>query len=316
VPSKLLRRSISYESFDEDGLLFLASAGTATALQDALKGFQDERLQQFVEQHEGGIYVVPPSSSWLLESKEVEAFGARRPPIEEIFYPKFPLVLYEVTPKTLKFFKRVFHAHKDHFDDRGELRADLKLLTKGLAKLLYGAAIPSNSPLFDFLEHAFAPDSSARVVREIESNPRQKAANQMVPGSFVKDLEGLSKARLKHDVARQAAFRHGKAKKEGADEVTKLDKSFDEEVREQRTRLRNQLAQAPLVKKAYGAPEWLDKSGVELLGEMIVNDAETMSGRLPAEKDELETLVDLCEEAAAEARAINDFVGYYMTFVC
>jgi deferrochelatase/peroxidase EfeB len=330
TPSRLLRRSFSYESYDEEGLLFLACAKTAKELQSSLQGFGDDPLKHFVTPKECGLYVVPPNANWLTESKQVKALGAKRPPMEEIFYPEFPLVLYEVTPLTLQFFKRVFHAHKDNFDDRGKLREDLKLLTKGLAKLLYGASIPTNSPLFRFLSHAFEPDTSAPVASEVERE-QETASAARVTSSFKNDLEGLSKERLEHNLTRQTEFL--KAIGEGAKElahatsagdrlerarelVTQLDKSFDAKVQQQRERVRTELEQPQRIKKAYGSPQWLDKSGVELLSEMIVNDAETMSGRPKPEKADLESLVDLCEQAAAEARAINEFVGYYMTFVC
>jgi deferrochelatase/peroxidase EfeB len=320
---KLLRRSIGYTHYDEEGLLFLASAGSAQDLVDSLNALDGDRLQKFITLEENGLYVVPPSSEWLCPGQKLIALEQDRPLAEQIFYPRFPLVLYEVTPLTLKFFRRVFHAHKDHFDERGKLREDLKLMTKGLAKMLYGGTIPSDSSLFHFLKDIFVSDSSAAVAGEVEIDEavtelrsketidkRADTTHQGAPPAvetFRERLESISRRRLAHEINRRG--RRGQDLDGG-------DRLFDAEVADERQRLQRDLREPGRIERAKRGAPWLARSARDLFSDMVVNDAETMSGRGQSDKDDLDTLIALCEAAADEARQINKSVGYYMTFMC
>lgn len=146
-PERLLRRSFAYECYEEAGLAFIASASHSGHLTRALDALKDDPLSGYMSLRPGGLFVVPPCSEWLAPEAQLEPrTGQMRPGAERTFFPEHPLVLYEVTPKSKEFFWSLFHENKDHIDDEtGQLRSDLEVVTRLLAKLLFGGRLtPEN----------------------------------------------------------------------------------------------------------------------------------------------------------------------------
>lgn len=272
--SLLQRRSFGYETYSDAGVVFLASAAQPETLKRALQSMDHDPLKTFIRLETGGIYVVPPSARWLAPSGELEKLdGDRRPPAERAFYPKSPLLLYEMTPKAREFFYRVFHANNTNFDDdAGSLREDLQVTAKGLAKMLYGARLSPTNTFFRLLVRAFTwnnaePFLNEAVNREIEALRRDKA-------------NGVTGAALS----------------------------------ERRAKIRKALTSTAQLERAAGDLAAL--SALDLFADLICDDAEFLAGSDPAKQADYDTLIELCIEAAREARAVNTKAGGYMTLVC
>lgn len=301
----LLRRSISYERYDEAGLNFLAIAKHPSKLAEALQRFeQSDRLSKHVEAKEGGLFFVPPSSSWLKADASAPAPGDSAPELP--FAPRFPLVLYELTPKANEFFHRVFHVNNRNLDEdvtdptnnesKKTLRADIKLLSRGLTKLIFGGRLGQTTRIYRLLDLVLYAD----VTRVLDPT---------VASGWATELQELRQARLDYEFgeAEQALPAEARTTKPLSDLrgalVSKRDALF--------ARVSDDPALGRILQDK-GLPEEL----APLLAEVVVSDAETMSALTADTKHEIDAIAKLCEEAGEEARALNDFVGDYMTFPC
>jgi deferrochelatase/peroxidase EfeB len=307
---RLLRRSFSYGDYDVEGLAFLAVAAHPKHLADALTGFAGEKLKDFVALKEGGTFIVPPSADWLAQREKLpDGLRANRPRPEQPFFPSNPLLLYEMTPTSLEFFLKVFHAHKDNFDEDGALRPDLKLLGKALAKLLYGGRIPTGSLLFQLLEHLFVSDTSEKADNGDPMLPADRPLQDTL-------------AKLAHQ--RETYERQEQAKRDRRDSGTVQAglapvsrRTFDSSAAALRDRaVQGYLAHPDALVGATGGGSILGRTLGELVAQIIVEDRENMRARTAVEKAEIDTIIKLCEKAAAEARALNRRAGKYMTFIC
>lgn len=300
----LLRRSISYERYDEAGLNFLAIAKHPKKLQEALQRFeQGDGLRKHVEPKEGGLFFVPPGASWLKANTVAPSPLANAP--EAPFTPRFPLVLYELTPKANEFFHRVFHVNNRNLDEdvseatsagsRKTLRADIKLLSRGLTKLIFGGRIAPNTQIYRFLDLVLHADVT---------NGLDAAAS-----GWAAELAEL----------RQAVADHEKGKLERAlpeeSRTTKPLSDLRGALNQKREKLFERVSEDPALLSILSR-ERLPETLAPLLAEVVVSDAETMSELTAATKIEIDEIAKLCEEAGDEARALNEFVGEYMTFPC
>jgi len=320
----LLRRSMSYERYTEAGLVFLAVAASPARLGRALERFRSgDRLSKYVELRNGGLFVVPPSAHWLVGDQQLPTKGTDIPPMEVNFYPKAPLVLYEMTPATLEFFLRVFHDNKDNFDDAGVLRPDLQLLGKGLAKLLYGARIDSDSRLFKALGRLFEADTCGRALDELshrDTSSSREAAHGASKGRVSERLrdamEGASRERRRYEAEKALLVKRSGRGKVNARELAVLRDAFQKRNAPFQQVIRDELANQRVARAAIDGSGLEHTSVVDLYAEMIEIDAESVHGLDVKRREELANIIELCKEAADEARELNESVGKYMTFVC
>jgi hypothetical protein len=306
--SRLLRRAFSYGSYGEEGMVFLASAAHPDHLKHALERFMKaDALGRHTQLGATGIYVVPPSAAWLSQHATLHALGANRPGPEQPFYPAHPLVLYDMTPSSRDFFVKVFHQHHENFDERGDLRRDIQLLSKGLAKLLYGGRIRSGSVLFQLLERVFVSDTCAKAVAGLEGDAKLQ-----------RDLESLAKHREDFERAKRTIEQTRAQRGDTAvdQELNGLERRFDLKVEDLRARVREKILANDAVEKVLSEPALAQRSIGELVLECILQDAETMHAQTAAAKDELDHIIELCRLAAKDARELNAAAGKYMTFTC
>jgi deferrochelatase/peroxidase EfeB len=271
-PSRLSRRSFSYECYEEAGTVFIATAARPEFLAAAEQAMLGDPLMEFTRVEAGGLFFVPPSAKWLApEAPLVPLENSQRPWAERVAFPARPLVLYEMTPLTRAFFVRCFHNNRDNFGDAEHLRGDLLLLSKGLAKMIYGGHLSPDSRFRKLLELAFRWDNS---------EPFRRGDDLLV--------EKVMKLRR--------------------------DAASEQELALARAELRASLASNENCRRAAG--ELAEVTVQELLGDLILDDAEFSSAYPRAHQEDFETLFTLCEAAAAEGREVNKLVGTYMTIVC
>jgi len=295
--SSLLRRSFSQASYDEDNLLFIAAAAHPKVFEQALAAFKaQDPLGQHVALKDGGLFVVPPSSAWLAPGARLPALGSARPASEEPFYPSRPLVLYDMTPTTQEFFVQVFHHHKDGFDELGALREDIKLITRGFVKLVYGGRLPRSSLLYRLLDRAFVADASA-LARQKLATPEFKAA-----------LALLATKRIAFEGEKLA----GQGKSSAG--LAALEAKFEQETKAERALVRGFLT--PLAKLSLGDDDLSRATIEQLYAEVMLEDAENMSSLDATSLQEINEIAILCEKAATEGRGLNDVAGKYMTLIC
>lgn len=301
----LLRRSISYERYDEAGLNFLAVAKHPQKLREALERFEKaDRLRKHVEPKEGGLFFVPPTANWLKANANAPSPLANAP--ETPFYPRFPLVLYELTPKANEFFHRVFHVNNRNLDEdvtdaatnasKKTLRSDIKLLSRGLTKLIYGGRLAPSTQIYRLLDLTLYAD----VSRELEESAKSLWGSEL--GELRQAVADVKKGELERALPEES-----RTSKPLSDLLGAVDLK--------RKALLDRVSEDPAlgsILSRRGLPETL----APLLAEVVVSDAETM-GELTADtKTEIDEIAKLCEEAGEEARALNEFVGEYMTFPC
>jgi hypothetical protein len=307
---RLLRRSFSYGSYEQEGLAFVAAGGRPEHFKEALTNFQRDRLKEYVTFRDGGIFVAPPSADWLAPGHTLSIrVGENRPRDEQPFYPENPLMLYEMTPSSLEFFIKVFHKHKDNFDENGALREDLKLLGKGLAKLLYGGRIPQRSLLFQLLEHLFVSDTSIKAEKALQATDRNEGYDQTV----------AKLAAQREQYERNERTKEGLRQSGGKDEQSLAATprpEFDDSVASLRARVASVLGQPAGLTGVLSDPALAGQSIGDLVTQVIVEDVETMRPLLAKEKYEMDHIIKLCIKAADEARALNAKAGKYMTFIC
>jgi hypothetical protein len=227
-----------------------------------------------------------------------------------------------MTPATLEFFLRVFHDNKDNFDEAGNLRPDLQVVGKGLAKLLYGARIDPDSRTFEMLEKLFDSDTCRRALNSQQTSatrggPQPCTARSASPRSRELDeaITAASVERQRHEREKaERAKRNGRplAPKEVAD----LRAIYRQRSAPFREVIERHLANAAVAKQALADAALGATTVADIYAEMIGVDAESVHTLEVQRRTELATIIDLCKEAAAEARELNETVGKYMTFVC
>jgi hypothetical protein len=158
VPA-LLRRSVAFESFAETGLAFLATAEHPLAFIAALQVFESEtdalRRGIALSADRRGLFVVPSSASALGISVTPDL-----PPLPGWvldFYREKDYWEYEVAPSTYRLMRELFFANARNLRESDKLREDLKMLTKGLVKLVLGHRIQTGSLNYQYLERLFGP---------------------------------------------------------------------------------------------------------------------------------------------------------------
>ncbi|MGC4092938.1 MAG: hypothetical protein QM756_34645 [Polyangiaceae bacterium] len=173
----VLRRSFDYETYDEAGLAFLASAASAEPLAALVHAFKKEKddLASSVQRAlpSSGLLVVPPSAAWL---DATLAAKPRRPLPQWVldFRRNHDYLEYEVTPSTFRFMREAFRMNAGNLREDGELRPDLKLILRGMIKLLLGYRIDANSPLTgEYLDKLFGPKSGVGPTPAPQARPRQ-----------------------------------------------------------------------------------------------------------------------------------------------
>jgi hypothetical protein len=321
-PSRLLRRSFSYREYGKAGLAFVAAAAHPEHLLTALEAFRkSDSMREHVTLGAGGLYLVPPSSRWLVPAVD---FPVRKFPVahneapapEDGFYPNNPLFLYELTPASLSFFHKVFHDNSMNFDERGDLRPDLLLLARGMAKLLWGARIPEDSKLFKLLKLAFATDLSERALPELaKASPITEAVMALAKlrGHYEKD---------RHTAEQKRSLGNGPAAATANMELNahldNIAQQFKTHAREHENVVRAALAHQTRISKLLGDDTTLHGQNLieEILSDLVVEDAQAIHPQSGKRKTDLETIDEDCRRGAAEARALNQFCGEYTTFSC
>jgi hypothetical protein len=192
----LRRRSFPYETYEEVGLAFLATATDPRTLLGAIELFQAEvsaiHDATEVSAVNRGLFVVPPDVTWL-DTTDGRTTAAL-PAWVLTFRREHSLQQYDVTPSMLKFLKQAFRDNaKNLHDQNGKLRADLQLLLRGIILLALGEQVPADSVRAKALAATFGkpatraqadtavaePDPVNAIAQELaQQNPKEQVARE------------------------------------------------------------------------------------------------------------------------------------------